>query len=561
MLRERMGFMRYYLRFMRFAAPIITALSVFWGSVFSPGVICPPFGESALSVLRYPAQAVKSLEQSGLTETEFLARGDDDLPEYVHSAGHSDVNGVILSPYYRAAIGSEDVPVYASMIYVWEEKHNYAGLHSFSEVYVEPGRDFCFTFELSGLSADIRNAVVLPEKLGLKTVCENNTMKVSVSALGIYTFLFNGAKQEHGFTLTVREKLNDDEEIKKYAERFGAENVTVFEPGVHESDYMSTIDSAGKVIYLKEGAYVIAKHHYDVTRLEDVGLYYEDGARESSLLEPVRYAFLNYHRSKNIVIAGHGAFDFTRLDRGERSSFLMTDCESIRISGVKFINAPSWTLTFYCCKDLKIDNVDILGYRGNSDAFAVCNTSDALIENCFARSGDDLFEVKTLGGPVGSENVTFRGCVGWSGYARCFGVTGEVCCPIRNILFTDCAVIWRSATWDNDRIGSLVVIAEQTYGSIDGVRFENIEIFRDEGRPICVKVYDENGQNFSITNVVYKNITYSAYLRAKVASNGFDSNTVQVRFENIKANGLDPKRAVNNRLLMDLDQTCDVQFQ
>ena len=63
-------------------------------------------------MLRYPAQAVKSLEQSGLTETEFLARGDDDLPEYVHSAGHSDVNGVILSPYYRAAIGSEDVPVF-----------------------------------------------------------------------------------------------------------------------------------------------------------------------------------------------------------------------------------------------------------------------------------------------------------------------------------------------------------------------------------------------------------------------------------------------------------------
>ncbi|MBQ6569175.1 MAG: hypothetical protein IJL87_02855, partial [Clostridia bacterium] len=477
--------MKKYLSFIRFAATVLTSLSIFFGSLFSPGTIKPSFGESSLSVLRLPCEAVKTLEQNGLAESEYLARGDYSQPEYVVNAGHTDVNGVIISPYYSAKIGGEDVPVYATTVVAWEGEISKAELHSFSEVYVEPDSDFCFTFEVNGSGAEIKNAIVLPEKLGVKTVCINNTMRVSISQTGIYTFLFNGANPEHGYTLAVREKLDDDERIKKYIDLYGEENVTVFEPGMHERDYIRAVDSSGRVIYLKQGAYVIANHLCDSSRAENTFNAYEDGAGDS--LSVPKYNFLDFFRSKNIIIEGHGIFDFTRLDKDERGSFNMTECENITVSGVKLVNAPRWTLYTYACKNLKIDNVDIFGYRGNSDAFAICNTTDALIENCFARSADDLFEVKTLGGNTGSENITFKSCVAWGGYARCFGVTGEVYRPIKNILFTDCSVVWRSGTWDNDRLGSLVVVAELTEGSIDGVRFENIEIFRDEGRAILVK--------------------------------------------------------------------------
>lgn len=548
-------------KLMRFFMPLLTAISVFLSAALSPATLPAPHGDADLSVLEYPAEAVRTLEEVGLTEQELIDRGSDELPEYVQSGGHSDVNGLIVSPYYTARIGDMPVPVYSAMIYVWSEKgNNTAGLHSFSEVYVDPDSNFAFTFELTGVSKPIRNAVVLPQSLQTGAVCQNNVMRVSITKPGLYTFLFNGARQPYGYSLFVREKIDDDAEIAKYTAQYGKKNVVVLDKGVYTFDFINTVDAHNLVYYLREGAYVIAEHHYDITCAEDTGLYAEPGAAESSAIYAMRYNFLNFHRCSNITLAGHGVIDMTRLDRGERGGFVMTDCENVRISGVKLVNAPGWTLLAYKCAGLQIDNVDIFGYRGNSDAFALCNTQDAVVDNCFARSGDDLFEVKTLGGDRGSDNITYRNCVAWSGYARCFGITGEVCHPITNITFRDCAVIWRNATWDNNRIGSLVVIAEQAEGVIDGVTFDNIEIFRDEGRPVNVKIYDEKATHYSIRNVTFQNIRYTSYMRGQVAANGHDGNTVEVRMQNIRANGFNPAESLIGCAMFRIDRKCSVTF-
>lgn len=78
-------------------------------------------------------------------------------------------------------------------------------------------------------------------------------------------------------------------------------------------------------------------------------------------------------------------------------------------------------LTFitYCCKDVAVSQVDILGHRGNCDSFAICNTENAHITDCFARTADDEFVVKVLGGTMRSKNITFSNCVAWGGYALC----------------------------------------------------------------------------------------------------------------------------------------------
>ena len=59
-----------------------------------------------------------------------------------------------------------------------------------------------------------------------------------------------------------------------------------------------------------------------------------------------------------------------------------------------------------------------------------------------------------------------------SAVSLCFGITGEVNKKISDVTFRDCAVIYRDGIWDNNRIGSLVVVAEQTEGSIDGILFD-----------------------------------------------------------------------------------------
>ena len=197
------------------------------------------------------------------------------------------------------------------------------------------------------------------------------------------------------------------------------------------------------------------------------------------------------------------------------------------------------------------------GCRGNADGFAICNTENALITDCFVRTADDEFEVKALGGEMGSNNITFANCVAWGGYARCFGICGETSNPITNVTFRDSAVIYRDGVWDNDRIGSLVVVAEQCDGSIDGVLFENIEIFRDEGRPILVNIYDEEKENFKMNNIVYKNITCTAYMPSKIEGNASDTNTVQVRLENVTANS---KLLTEEGRWLEIGGSCEVNF-
>ena len=539
----------------KFIYTVFTVVSVFFSSLFSPVTLSPETQGTDLSFLKYPDEAIVTLEQVGLTEKEFTERASAQLPEYVQSGGYDDVGGVIVSPYYTAKAGGTDIPVYASMVFIRCE--NTGTLHSFSEVYVEPDSEFSFNIELTGKSATLKNAIVLPSTLGVEAECRNGVVRASINKTGIYTFLFNGAQQHYGYTLFVREKVDEDAEIAAYTEQYGSENVTVFDYGVHELDYLNFVRKDNQVIYLRQGAYLVAKHRYDIQSVEDESKWVEQESLADNAIGLTRYPFMNFYQCDNIVLTGRGAIDLTRLDRRERRGVVFNYCENIDVSDIKIINSPEWSFITYCCRNVKVDKVDIFGYRGNADGYAICNTHNALIENSFVRTADDEFDVKALGGTMGADNVTFENCIAWGGYARCFGICGEVSRSITNITFRNCAVVYRDGIWDNDRIGSLVIVAEQCDGGVDGVVFENIEIFRDEGRAILVKIYDEEKENFKIDNVEFKNITYTSYMQSKIAGTDSDTNTVKVTLKNVKSNGFTPNRF--NRFFV-LGEHCDVTF-
>ena len=319
-----------------------------------------------------------------------------------------------------------------------------------------------------------------------------------------------------------------------------------------------TIFSFVAIVGLIVGAYVIANHLYDIDCAEDEDKYLEPTAPGDNAIGLTRYPFINFYKCNNITLAGRGVIDMTRLDRRERRGVVFTDCNDVTVSDVKIINSPEWSFISYCCTNVAIDNVDIIGNRGNCDGFAICNSHNVTVDNCFARVADDTFEVKALGGMMDSRNITFSDCIAWGGYARCFGITGEVNKQISDVTFRDCAVIYRDGVWNNDRIGSLVVVAEQTEGGIDNILFENIEIFRDEGRAILVKIYDEEAENFEMKNIVFRNISYTSYLPSKIAGNDSDTNTVQAELENITAYG---KKVTLPSLLFNIGRYSDVTIK
>lgn len=537
----------------KFLFTVFTTVCVFFSNLLFPANIYPESANFDFSYLEYPEDAIITLEEAGLTELELVGRASAELPEYVQSGGYNDINGITISPYYTAKVSGKEIPVYASVVFIRAD--DTGTLHSYSEIYVDADEDWSFNIEITGADVELKNAIVLPESNGVKALCKDNTVTASINKTGIYTFLFNGANQYYGYTLTVREKIDEDAEIAEYIADYGEDNVIVLDKGVYKYDYVNFVSQNNLVIYLREGAYVLANHLYDIECAEDENKYLEPSAPADNAIGLTRYPFLNFFNCNNVTLTGRGVIDLTHLDRRERRGVVFTNCNNISVSGIKIINSPEWSFISYCCTDVSIENVDIIGNRGNCDGFAICNSHNVKVNNCFARVADDTFEVKTLGGTMDSRNITFTNCIAWGGYARCFGITGEVNKKISNVTFRDCAVIYRDGIWDNDRIGSLVVVAEQTEGSIDGVLFENIEIFRDEGRPILVKIYEEEAKNFEIKNVVFRNISYTSYMKPKIAGTDSDTNTVQVKLDGITVCG---KKQPFPKTVFSIGKHCEI---
>ncbi len=511
---------------------IISAFNIFSG----PNEVVPVKKDFSFTYLEYPAEAIVNLKDANLTVEDYISRANVVDNDYVEAQGYTDVNGIIVSPYHKVHINSTRIPVYSTTVFVGETQTG--ELHSFSEIYVEPGKNFQFDIQINTKDFYIDKVIVLPKSHNITPIYGPRVTNARITDFGTYTFLFSENDQKYAYTLYVREKIDEDKEIAELKEKYGESNVFVYEKGVYRWDYASGVGASNVVYYLKSGAYFIANHLYDINSDADNNSYVEDGATSETGIGLTRYPFLNFNSCNDIKLLGHGVFDFSNLDWHERRGLVFTFSNNLEIRGIKLINPAEWSFITYRCNNVTIKDVDIFGYRQNGDAFAICNSQNVTVDNCFARAGDDLFDVKTLGGDSSaiSKNVTFTNCIAWNGKARCFGICGEVNLPISDISFKDCAVLRHDATWDADRIPALAIIVEQGGGSINGVTFENIEIYDARSRAIGCLVYTDTVTNLNISNVKYKSISYKSALPNKVAGKT-SSNSVSTEFENIYSNG------------------------
>lgn len=517
---------------------IISLFNIFDG----PNEVPSYASNSTFSYLEYPDEAIINPADVGLSVSDYTGRADDDGDElYVNAQGYQDINGIIESPYFTVHVERKKIPVYATTVFIGTTQKG--ALHSFCEVYVDSSKDFNLSFQLNTHGLIMENVKIMPNRLDFKPIYKNTVLNGSITELGTYTFVFNNDDQEHGFTIFVRELVDEDEEIREYQNQ--GYNVVVVEKGFHNAEaYFDFAGWGNTVFYLKRGAYLLSKHTYDIASDDDN--HNNTDKRDTDLMNAghlpmglTRCPYLNLSGCNNVKIVGSGVVDLTHLDRAERRGIVIAYANNVEISGVKFINAPEWTFITYDSENITIKDVDIFGYRQNSDAFAICNTRKATIDNSFCRSGDDLFDVKAAGGAEGaiSQNVTFTNCTAWNGKARCFGICGEVEKEIKDIVFKDSCVVFHDATWDANRIPAIAIIVEVGGGSIDNVTFDNIDIYSAKSRAIGCLVYNEAVENMKISNINYKNIKYNAVNKNKLASNGKSTNTIQASFENIYSSG------------------------
>ena len=485
-----------------------------------------------------PADRVKTVSQLGYTADTYRAKAGD-AASYVGNAGWN-VSSIAVSPDYTMAVNGVDVPVYCTPVYVSAGKCG--ALQSFATIDVS-GENFNLSVTIKANGFTFSKAIVKPDRLEVIPNTSGQTITGTIQKYGNYTFLVcdsNGvASQQHALTLAVRAYADEEAEIAEYKAKYGAGNVTVYNAGTHMVDYIHIKDS-NNLIYLRRGSLLVMKHSIDINSDSDNQNKSEPGAKSSNGWGLNRYPVITVNNKNNIRIIGRGTIDGGQLDWHERRGIMASNCDGFIIDGINIVNFPEWGIITYICKNVSIKNVLIFGFKTNSDAFALCNTQNADVTNCFARSGDDMFEVKTLGsGNMGkdvSKNICYTDCVAWGSKARAFGITGEVEQNISDVTFRNCAVIFRDAVWDNSRLGSLVIIVETGGGNISNVTFENIEIYDDAGRAINISNLKSSGANNKISDIVFRNVNYHSVAKNRMGTNKSGSNSIIATFQNVTAN-------------------------
>ncbi len=493
--------------------------------------------------LTYPTEAVKKAEDWGLTVEKITARADKNEEVYVAAQGYTDTNGIIISPYYTVAVDGVSVPVYGATVYIGETEKG--AIHSFSEIYVEKGEYCTFEIEINSGSLNITDAKVLPESYGEEVVVTGGKATAILSGFGAHTFLFNNENQAYTYTIFVREEVDEDAEIADLrAQGYTVTEVSGFLPDWSYSCF-SGPENANNVIYLRKGAYVTAKHMFEITDDATNASQVEENAAANNGIGLNRFPFVSAHNTSNIKILGYGVLDLTHLDRAERRGLVFSFANNVEVRGVKMINAPEWTVITYRCNNVSIKDVDVFGYKTNSDAFDICNSNNVTVEGCFARSGDDLFIVKTLGGDENAtaSNITITDCYAWAGKARAFGLFGECNRSVSDITFKDSFVLMHDAIWDENRIpaiGMVVETVDPNNGTITykDITFENIEISRNKAAAANILVYNQVTNNFIIDNVLFKNISYqSNAVENRIVTYSATGSITNVTFENTTCGG------------------------
>ncbi len=471
-------------------------------------------------------KAVEDLEK-------FIA--EVDYPNGEHDNEAKDV-GTVISPYFTMTVNGTAVDCYAV-------RTTY-GAHSFAMIDASEA-SFPLTIDL-GMLTDYRKVTVLPEHYGVKAEKTEGGATTTIENYGNYTFVLDGDKTR-AITLFIRAdetyEAPEGYEIIKIAPgvhnekiAFTAEKqVLYFEAGTHELKYNINFKNNTEV-YLERGAYIFAT-------MPDM--------EEKPFLNPawsgkVRwYALFQGNGVSNVRISGHGFIDLSRLDWHARSGIQFDLCKNITVDGVTLNNCPEWTLYFTQSENITVSNVMLFGYRQNSDGIAIVDSANALVKDCFARSGDDLFEVKSMyaGCTVKIENIVFDNCNAWPDKARGLGIIAETVRDMTNITFKNCSVGFASATWMED-LGGLVIYTEGP-AKITNVTFENIEVYEADKYPINVTVADKS--RAQIEGLIFRNISINGSKKVRICNRSTVGGAVNgITFEDCTRNG---KLASSNRVL------------
>lgn len=309
--------------------------------------------------------------------------------------------------------------------------------------------------------------------------------------------------------------------IERTVPKPGDSNVLYFGPGLH--DIGSTNLHSGQTLYLAGGAVLRA-------RLEP-----DEKPDTDRFREPV----FGIVGAKGVSIRGRGIIDLSQLPWPSKCLFKFQDCTNILVEGITVIDSPGWQVAVHNSTGVTVRNVRQISHRQNSDGIDLCNTQEALVEDCFLRDNDDEVSVKTTAPAPAQEskNILVRNCVIWNERARALGITSETRRDISNVTFRDCDVIR-----DFSMHAPLAVLVSDS-GTMRNIVFENIRVncMRDTLVHCWVGAdqWGSDQERGRIDGVVFRKIRTQGSAKPWISLAGFDPEhrVENVLLENIRVAG------------------------
>ncbi|MDR2936511.1 MAG: glycoside hydrolase family 28 protein [Rikenellaceae bacterium] len=146
---------------------------------------------------------------------------------------------------------------------------------------------------------------------------------------------------------------------------------------------------------------------------------------------------------------------------------------NIRITGVKFINSPFWTINPAFCRNITIDGVTIENRPSpNTDGINPTSCKDVHIANCHITVGDDCITLKSGRDADGRrwnvpcENITITNCTMLSGHGGVV-IGSEISGSVRKVTIANCV-------FDGTDRGIRLKASRERGGTVEEIRVSNV---------------------------------------------------------------------------------------
>ncbi len=358
-------------------------------------------------------------------------------------------------PLYALRVNGTDVPVWSAR--VREEIHKPADagwthmLNGRSDWCGFARFDFAASVEVAvTVARDFETVEIVPRSAGITPEIDGRTVRFSMNEPRPLTLLLDARDIEplHLFTHRPETDIPSPDDP----------NVIYFGPGEHWVDTIKV--RSGQTVYLDGGALVRA--------VLPAGA---QGRRSGGVLKLVGYPggpVLDVSDASGVHIHGRGILDGTALPHPARNLIRLHRSRRIRIEGITLRNSPNWHLPIVDCDEIEVDGLCGLSGRLNSDGINCVSSRHVCVRNCFMRTHDDTYAVKTTVPDRPSEHIRYERCVAWNDWGFALGVTYETRADIRDVVFEDCDVIF-ARNW-------AIGIHATDGGTVENIRFERITV-------------------------------------------------------------------------------------